>query len=300
MFNVLTYCSRTAAQSIRMNLLPNIATIVITTITFIIFISFILLLLNLSLFKQNWVNQLHIIVFLKDDTPQKNIDTLMQSLARMEEVHSLQFVSKEKALTLLRTTLQGQDGILEGLKTNPLPASIEINLKESHLTAEGFESFVVKLRDTACIADIEYGQKWLERFSAFFGILNIAGFSLGALLFIFTLFIISNTIKLAVYNRRDEIEIMRLVGATSFFIRLPFCIEAMFQGLVGSLLALVFTHSAIQHGLKKLFSSLQFSFDNGSLVLIDLPIALYVLLLGAILGLAGSLASLSSIHEMQA
>jgi len=283
-----------------MNILLNLVTIVTITITFIIFISFILIMLNLSLVKQNWIDQLHVIVYLKDDAPQRDIEALRQSLVQMAEVHSVHFISKEKALTILRTSLQGQDGILEGLTMNPLPASLEISLNESCLTPEGVETFVNKIIKSACIADIEYGQKWLERFLAFFGILKITGFTLGGLLFIFTLFIISNTIKLMVYNRRSEIEIMRLVGATSHFIRLPFCIEAMIQGILGALFALLFTYTVLQLGFKSLFLSFQFYLDAGSIVLLDFPISLYVLLLGAILGLAGSLASLSSIDEMQA
>jgi cell division transport system permease protein len=241
-----------------------------------------------------------VVIYLNDDTPKQDIRALEQSIALCPEVQMVRFISKEKALTILRTSLQGQDGILDGLATNPLPASLEVVLKEPYLNPEGVELFIKRFDKHSSVSDIEYGQKWLERFSAFFGMLQVTGFTLGGLLFLFTLFIISNTIKLMVYNRRDEIEIMRFVGATARFIRMPFCIEGILQGLIGSLMALLFIFAALHFGLQKVFLAMQFYLDSSSIVLLDLPVSLYVILLGAVLGLSGSLLSLSSIEEMQA
>lgn len=284
----------------RMNIILNVVTITTITITFIIFISFIFITLNLSIFKKNWIDQLHVIVYLKDDTPKQDIEALKQSIAQCQEVQLVRFISKEKALTMLRSSLQGQDGILDGLAANPLPASLEVVLKGPYLNPEGVELFIKRFVNHSPVSDIEYGQKWLERFSVFFGMLKVTGFTLGGLLFLFTLLIISNTIKLMVYNRRDEIEIMRFVGATARFIRIPFCIEGILQGLIGAFMALLFIFAALHLGMEKVFLAMQFYLDSGSIVLLDLPVSLYVLLLGAVLGLAGSLLSLSSIEEMQA
>ena len=133
----------------------------------------------------------------------------------------------------------------------------------------------------------------------FFEILKIIGFTLGAFLFLFALFIVSNTIKLMVYSRRDEIEIMKLVGATNSFIKLPFYIEGLAQGFAGSLFALLFILAATNLVLKRFISSLHFFLGSGHMVILDPALIIYILLLGSALGLIGSFLSLNSLTELK-
>jgi cell division transport system permease protein len=299
MLNKILYCFRTALQSLRKNILLNLITSTTIAITFIIFVSFLLIVMNLSIFKRNWVDQLQVILYFKDNITAAAMDKTKEYVAGHEEVDSVKFVSRDKALNMLRNSLKGQDGILEGLTENPLPSSLEIKLKKAYLTLEGVEQFVKKIEKNEYLEDIEYGQKWLERFIAFFEILKITGFVVGGFLFLFTLFIISNTIKLMVYNRRDEIEIMKLVGATNRFIKLPFCIEGVIQGLIGASLALLFLFLSVNLVMGRFISSLHFYFGTGNFVFLDSNLTVFVLLLGAVLGLAGSLLSLNSLKELQ-
>ncbi|MCP4714249.1 MAG: ABC transporter permease [Deltaproteobacteria bacterium] len=299
MLNKLTYCFKTALQSIRQHILLNLITATTISITFIIFISFLLLMLNLSTLKKSWVEQLHIICYMQDSITAEQTKKIKDQINAQPEVTSAIFVSSTEALSLLKQSLKGQDGILEGLSDNPLPASFEVELKQEYMTIEGVETFVAAMRSNKHISDIEYGQKWLERFVAFFEITKITGFILGGFLFIFTLFIISNTIKLVVYNRRSEIEIMKLVGASSRLIKTPYCIEGIIQGMTGAVCALIFLYLAVNVFVKSFISSLQFFFGTNSFVFLDLSITLYVLILGALLGFAGSLLSLNSLEELQ-
>ena len=299
MLNKILYCFITAFQSLKKNILLNIITSITIAITFIIFVSFLLIVMNLSIFKKNWVDQLQIILYFKDNITAAVIDKTKEYVASHEEVDSVIFVSKDKALNMLRASLKGQDGILEGLTENPLPSSLEIRLKKDFLTVDGVEQFIKKIEKNEHLKDIEYGQKWLERFIAFFEILKILGFVLGGFLFLFTLFIISNTIKLLVYNRRDEIEIMKLVGATNRFIKLPFCIEGVIQGLIGASVALVFVFLSVNLLMRGFISSLHFYLGTGNFVFLDSSLTAFILFLGAVLGLAGSLLSLNSLEELQ-
>jgi cell division transport system permease protein len=132
-----------------------------------------------------------------------------------------------------------------------------------------------------------------------FEALKIAGFILGGFLFIFTVFIISNTIKLMVYSRRDEIEIMKLVGATNLFIKLPFFIEGLIQGLIGAFISLLFLFLSVNVLFDKFITSLYFFMGSGKLVFLNLTLAFYVLLLGSLLGFVGSLVSLNSLNELK-
>jgi len=299
MLNKFIYCFKTAVQSLRQNILLNLITSTTIAITFIIFISFLLIVLNLSVFQKNWVDQLQIILYFKDSANSVAIDKTKQQVIAHEEVDSVQYVSSSEALNILKDSLKGQDGILEGLVKNPLPSSLEIKIKEEYLTLEGVEQFVDKIKNIKYLDDIEYGQKWLERFITFFEMLKITGLVLGGFLFLFTLFIISNTIKLMVYNRRAEIEIMKLVGATNRFIKMPFCIEGVFQGIIGASFALIFLFISLNIFLNSFTSALHFYLGTSHFVFLDFTITLYVLLLGALLGLSGSLLSLNSLEELQ-
>lgn len=295
--NKTIYCISTALKNFKQNLLYNLITATTIAITFIIFVSFLLIVLNLSVFKKNWVDRLQIIFYFSETATSKNIEEAKAFIAGLEEVETATFVSSAEALRILRSSLKGQDGILEGLTKNPLPPSLDIKLKREHLTVEGVEQFIQKIETNEYCDDIEYGQKWLDRFITLFDILKIIGFSFGGLLFLFTLFIISNTIKLMIYGRCDEIEIMRLVGATNRFIKLPFCIEGIMQGVLGSALSLLFIYLTVNLLMNTLIASLQFYLGSGNFIFLDVTITAYVLLLGAVLGLAGSLLSLNSIEE---
>jgi cell division transport system permease protein len=299
MLNKFIYSLKTAYQNIKNNIPLNLITATTITITLIIFVSFLLLLLNLSFFQNKWVDQIQIIVYLKNNIKVEKIEETRERFLMLEEVDSVNFLSKTEALKLLKTSLKGQDGILEALSENPLPGSLEIKLKKNFLDIDSIEQFVEKIKDNKIIEDIEYGQKWLYRFITFLGLLKIIGFVLGGFLFLFTLFIVSNTIKLTVYSRREEIEIMKLVGATNRFIKFPFFIEGIVQGLAGALFALFFLFLSVNLIFDKFISSLHFFLGTAEFVFLDATIATYVLLLGILLGAVGSFISLNSLDELK-
>lgn len=298
-FNKCIYCLRAALHNIRRNIILHLLSASTVAVTFIVFISFLLLLLNVSVLKKNWIERMQVIVYFKAAASAEAVQKNRAVIESMAEVESAQFVSREDALALLQTALQGQDGILEGLSGNPLPHSIEIKLKDQNLGTPELENFIHRLEGLTAVDDIEYGQKWLERFRLFVEVLSVTGVCLGVLLFLFTLFIISNTIRLMVYIRRDEIEIMRLVGATNRFIKMPFCFEGIIQGLCGATAALAFFVAAEGLFLEKMTVFLQSYIGPQHVISIDGTIACYVLLLGGFLGLTGSLVSLGSLDELQ-
>ncbi len=299
MLNKLLYAFRTAMNNLSKNIPLNLVTSTTIAITLIIFVSFLLIVLNLSTFKQKWVDQIQIITYVKDNISSEEIEKTRQDFLKYEEVQSVTFISQAKAMELLKTSLKGQDGILEGIDENPLPCSLEIKLKKEFITLDSIECFVKKIDNNKVISDIEYGQKWLERFMTFFGLLRIVGFTLGGFLFLFTLFIVSNTIRLMVYSRRDEIEIMKLVGATNNFIKLPFFIEGAAQGFIGGVFAFLFVLAATSFISGKFTSSLHFFLGSGRVILLDPVLTIYILLLGTSLGIAGTFLSLNNLTELK-
>jgi cell division transport system permease protein len=250
--------------------------------------SMLLVLLNLSAFMETWADQLQIIVYFEMDAPEKDMERITQEIQARPEVERVTRVSPEEALVLLQGSLEGQDGILYGLPGNPLPASIEIKLREPYLTAEAVEDFVAGINRAPPVADIEYGQRWLERFTAFFKLARLTCLVLGVFLVIFTYCVIANTIRLMVYSRRDEIEIMKLIGAGSLMLKFPFWIEGALQGACGAAMALAVIVGVEKLAMDNLNTLLHFYLGSGSYVFLHWPIAAAVAAAGALLGLTGS------------
>ncbi len=129
--------------------------------------------------------------------------------------------------------------MLEGVEGNPLPASFEIQLEPEYRSPEGIEAVVDELGKLKWVDDLQYGGEWVEKFSAFVNFMELTALLIGLFLAAATLFIISNTVRLTVYARKDEIEVMRLVGASELYVKTPFFIEGMVAGFVGGVVAFV-------------------------------------------------------------
>jgi len=143
------------------------------------------------------------------------------------------------------------------LNENPLPDAFEISMIESSQSCEKVEEIATKIESLPSIEDVEYGRKWLERFTNIFDLFRLAGYAMGGILFMAAVFIVANTIRLVIYTRREEIKIMRLVGASEKFIRVPFYIESIIQGILGGIIGIAalfiifkLISSNVEHGFK--------------------------------------------------
>ena len=297
--NKTRYCLSSVISNIQSNILINITALTTITFTFVIFTTFLLLVINLSEFKKNWIERVHVLVYLNDSLNNDSINIINNSLKAHPEISHVKFVSKNEALKSLKDSLEGQDGILENLNTNPLPNSFEINIKPEFLNIESIENLINKINKMKGITDIEYGQKWLERFNGFFYFLKITGMTIGAFLFISSLFIISNTIKLMVYSRRDEIEIMKLVGSTGRFIKIPFYIEGILHGIAGSTVSLLIVYLIYKILALNIVSGFNLYFGTNTFLFLNTYQFSSVILCGLFLGLTGTFISLKSLKEFK-
>lgn len=284
----IRYCIKSALGNVRRNLALSLATTSTIAVMFTICTSMLLLLLNLSAFMDTWADQLQIIVYFEHQASQEDMRSVEEQLAARPEVERVRYVAPDEALRLLKNSLEGQDGILQGLAGNPLPASLEIKLRSADTTAAAVEAFVAGIPREPPVADIEYGQRWLERFVAFYSIAKLTCVLLGVFLIIFTYCIISNTIRLMVYSRRDEIEIMKLIGAGAMMVKLPFWLEGLLQGACGAAAALLVVWGVEKLAMDNLAELLHFYLGSGHYVVLDRPMAAAVIAAGALLGLAGS------------
>jgi cell division transport system permease protein len=232
------YFLKKACRDIRRNMVVNGVSIGIVVLSLLIFSIFLLVLSNLNKLLAHWEGKIQVICYVKDDLSPREVETLGSQILGLTGVRSVEYVSKSDAAVLLTHLFGDQKGILEGLDLRILPASFEIQLAHETYRGPDLNEFLDKLAQLKGITDIQYGRKWITRLSTIVQLLRWGQWILGGILFLAISFIVSNTIKLSIYSRREEIEIMRLVGATDGYIKIPFLIEGFLQGASGAALSL--------------------------------------------------------------
>ncbi|UCD84245.1 MAG: ABC transporter permease [Deltaproteobacteria bacterium] len=292
LFERAIYFLERVGQNIRQDAFINLVTISTIAITLLILSTFWLCFLNLNTFLQNWGEKIQITAYLNERTSPEQLEELKGKIREIPGIKEMSFISKDQALKLFREQLGGQDGLLEGLNSNPLPASWEIQLQQDYQNSEKAAEIVGKLKGFKEIEDLQYGQRWVERFSIFLNLLRLATFFIGGLLILATIFIISNTIKLSVYARKEEIEIMKLVGAADWFIKIPFFLGGILQGLIGASIAMVILYSIYKFLIDAISPVMSLSLGAGGLTFLPWNHIYWFLLGGMLLGLAGSFTSL--------
>ena len=238
----LQYVMRRAFQNIRGNLFPNLTTIGIIAISILIFSTFTLISLNLTSFLKIWEDKIEVIAYLKKGTPLKEVEGLLQNTRQLEGVEGVKYISPFDAMAFLESKLGGQKNLLQGIQPALLPPSFEIQLKKDYRNSTRIKELVSRLKQFPQFEEIQYGQEWVETFSALVHIVRLTQWILGGLFLVAIIFITSNVLQLTISSRQEEIEIMNLVGARPAFIRGPFFVEGLIQGLLGGGLAIFFLY----------------------------------------------------------
>ncbi len=234
---LIIYFFKTAFNNIRNNRLVHMISIGTITVSMLLLGSFLLLSVNISKWLSDWGETLSMSVFIEDGLDATARSKIESAISGLKGAEIKGFISKEQALDNLKNSLGDQVGLLEGLKTNPLPASYEIvfnNTDEHSVDPVKIKSTLEKLDG---VDEVQYSEQWMERFRGIMNVFRIFGLVTGGFLCLAVLFITTNTIKLTIYSRRDEIEIYKLVGATDWFVKLPYLIEGAIEGLFGGILS---------------------------------------------------------------
>lgn len=177
-------------------------------------------------------------VYLKDGIKVEQTKVLQRKLVSMKEVESAQYVSKSEALKRFRQRMKDSPGLLDALSGNPLPASFEVKFKDEYKTPKSVDLLRSRLKNRGEVDEI-IGQEVVKRLFAIASVTRWIFISVIILLSFAAITLIVNAIRLAIFARRKEIEIMRLVGASNWFIRWPFIMEGMLAGLLGALAAML-------------------------------------------------------------
>jgi cell division transport system permease protein len=211
-----------------------------TTIAVALFVlgAFLLVTSNLERLSAEWSRAAELSVYLDEEATPGDREAVERLLAPGPVVASFAFVSKEEALTRFRETFADIAAASATLGANPLPASYEVRLQASEAARDTVEALATELAASPGVADVRYDRQWLTRLLSVVTAIRGIGLALGAVLTVAAALTVANVVRLALHARRDEIEIMQLVGAPRAFIRGPFVMEGVLQGGLGALVAL--------------------------------------------------------------
>ncbi len=171
-------------------------------------------------------------VYLQDGIDKKNRDVIASSIKDFPFAEIERYISKEEALKDLMSALGAGAGLLDGMSKNPLPASYEVVFNNVKSPEADPEKIVKVLEKIDGVDEVQYSEEWLKRFEGIMEMFKLVGFVIGGLLCMGVLFIMTNTIRLTIYTRKHEIEIQKLVGATDWFVKMPFLLEGLIQGVL--------------------------------------------------------------------
>jgi len=266
---------------------PMLSALSIAAIAFSLFTTGLygLVALNFREALEGLAERVEVVAFLLRGTPAETIALAREDIGEFPEVLSVDFVSEEEALARAQAELVEFRQAYRELRTNPLPASLEIRLRPEHRTAEDAQAVADRLAGFGFVDDVRFGREWVERLDRLRRLGSVVQLVVGLAFAIVAIGIIGVTIRITVFQRAEEIAIMRLVGATNAFIRGPFVLEGAIKGVAGGVSALALSRIAFglfQAGLGAQLGGLRF-FDGGEMVAI--------VLFGTLLGLGGSLLS---------
>ncbi|HMG70908.1 MAG TPA: permease-like cell division protein FtsX [Gemmatimonadaceae bacterium] len=259
---------------------PLLSALGVVTIAFSLFAFglFGLVAINIRKALDEVEERVEVRAFVSDSVDIESVAAAMKDIGEFKEVQRVDYVSKEKALERARKEMGEFADVFEA---GVLPASIEVHLRPGLRSPAVVKSVADRMKTYAFIDDVRYGEEWVEKLYRLRNIATVAGIALGVAFAAVAVIIIGATIRMTVLARAKEISIMRLVGATDMFIRLPFLIDGLVKGVFGGLLALLFVWIANRVVNEYFMQTIFF----------DRQLIFFGVLGGAVMGVLGSLVS---------
>jgi cell division transport system permease protein len=279
-----------ASTSLWRSRLVNAVSVGTIAVSLFVLGAFLTVASGLSAMVTRWTEKVQVIVYLEDGTEDRVRASLENRLRDDPAVGTVDFVSREQALARFREMFRDLSALPEDLGENPFPASLEVTLKADRQSPAEVERMAKTFTGVPGVREIQYDLLWIERLATGVRLVRGVGAFLGGILVLAGVFTISNVIRLTIYAREDELDIMRLVGATRAYVKGPFVAEGVIQGGLGGLVATALLWVALawlSRGLatSDLLGRTAFSLPSG--------VALLLVAGGMAVGLTGSLLSLA-------
>ncbi len=232
---ILSFHIRTALSNMFRNIGINLLTIFSISVGLFLIAITTVTVNTLNSAVSEWTEGFGLVVYLMDSLDDESIKALKAEVENEPEVKDARFISRETAMSRLKKVLG--EATLDGLDENPLPNSLEISLRQGNVQPEKVREVAARLKRLEGVEGVQFGEKWVGVLANAARRFTLFGSALGISLTVGIIFILSNTIKVLFYRRSNEIKILKLLGATSWFIRIPFLVEGVLFGSAAGLLA---------------------------------------------------------------
>lgn len=277
---------------IRRNGTITILSIAVTSFSLFIIAVFFNVMENVSLFTDKITKELSVNIYLVDDITLMQKKYIEKILRTSEYVASYEYIDKKRALNDFLSSMPNFKVIIMNLKENPIPSSYRVILKEQYNSENAIKNFIALFGDAEGIDEIHYDREWFKKLIGIVKLLRFGGILMGAVLLFTALFTVTNVIRLVVYGRRDEIEILRLVGASNFYIKSPFVLEGIFQGLCAAIISLIAVYLSYLVLIKYITESGAMEMEE-FITFLSLEKQIWIVIIGIGIGFLGSLVSVS-------
>ncbi|MEK6802315.1 MAG: permease-like cell division protein FtsX [Nitrospirota bacterium] len=296
----LLYLLREAVANVLTNRTTTVVAVATTAFTFACVGVFLLLYVNLRSMASSLEQDIQVMVYLQDDLTEQTRSEIELQLKADRAVGSLTFVSKERALADFQSQFPAESHLLQGLGQNPLPASFVVTLAVESRSSDAMRRWANRAQSIPGVAQVQYNQEWVEALAGIVRYIEVAAIIVGIILSAASVTIIANTIRLALYSRREEIEILGLIGASTTFIRVPYLLEGAALGFLGSALSLVILKAGFELFRHEIRSASRFLGVDALLTFFPFQMCVALVCVGLFLGCAGSFLSLLRFGEGRA
>ena len=288
----LLYLLREALANVRTNRTTTVVAVATTAFTFACVGVFLLLYVNLRAMALSLEQDIQVMVYLQDDVTGQVKSEIEQQLKADRAVAALTFVSKEQALADFQVQFPAESHLLQGLGRNPLPASFAVTLAAESRSSDAMRRWADRAQLIPGVGQVQYNQAWVEALASLVRYIELAAIIVGVILSAASVTIIANTIRLALYSRREEIEILGMIGASTTFIRVPYLLEGAALGFLGSALSLVILKAGFELFRHEIRSASRFLGVDALLTFFPWEMCIVLVVVGLFLGFSGSFLSL--------
>lgn len=290
----LFYFISEAFRGLRSNSMVNLLAVGTISMAMLIVGFFLLVFVNLYPAMNTIGDRFEISVYLKEKLTDQEKEYLLGRLKAEPEVKKVSYFSKEEALEQFRKELRDQEALIQGLGENPLPDSFEVHVGRRYADPVKLEAMAKRLAAYPGVEEVSYAKQGAQFLAGLFAVTTYGGGALAVLLGVSVVFIISNSVRLALYSRGQEIELMQWIGATRGFIQGPFLLEGMMLAMLGTALAIGLL-GALFYGVgEQAFFILS---PSQRLDFLPISVVAYMLCGGGLLGLTGARISVGKFLE---
>jgi cell division transport system permease protein len=286
----LAYFFAEAATSLWRSRLMNALSVGTIAVSLFVLGAFLTLASNLNEVVARWSRKVQVTFYLTDGLEAPVRESLVGRLQDDPAVESVEVITRDQALERFRALFRDLQTLPDDLGENPFPASVEATLRPGRESPEEVQRLVAAFEKAPGVEEVQYDLLWIQRLATAIRLVRGVGALLGGILVLAGVFTISNVIRLTVYARQDELDIMRLVGATRAYVKGPFVVEGLIQGGLGGLISVGLLWAAFRVLARDALAASDLL--GRAVVFLPLDVCVFIVLGGMAVGVVGSLLSL--------